>query len=111
MKMLYTKVSTKAALKTQYNRKEIARNIIWFNPPFSQTNKTHFEKSFFRLLDKHFPESQVSKVHNDIYKCAVSATQTFKQRVYLGIAEGNWKQRLYNHRQSFKDKKHKNKTA
>ena len=51
------------------------------------------------------------KVQNVIYKCAVSATQTFKQRVYLGIAEGNWKQRLYNHRQFFKDKKHKNNTA
>ena len=37
--------------------------------------------------------------------------QTFKQCVYLGIAEGNWKQRLYNHRKSFKDKKHKNDTA
>ena len=41
----------------------------------------------------------------------ISATQTFKQRVYLGIAERNWKQQLYNHRQSFKDKKHKNDTA
>ena len=27
------------------------------------------------------------------------------------IAEGNWKQRLYNHRQSFKGKKHKNESA
>ena len=27
------------------------------------------------------------------------ATQTFKKGAYLGIAEGNWKQRLYNHRQ------------
>ena len=51
------------------------------------------------------------KVQNVIYKCTVSATQTFKQRVYLGIAEGNWKQRLYNHRQSFKDKRHKNDTT
>ena len=51
------------------------------------------------------------KVQKVIYKCTVSATQTFKQRVYLGIAEGNWKQRLYNHRQSLKDKKHKNNTA
>ena len=42
---------------------------------------------------------------------SVSAIQTFKQGVYLGIAEGNWKQRLYNHRQPFKDKKHKNDTA
>ena len=44
------------------------------------------------------------KVQNVIYKCTVSATQTFKQRAYLGIAERNWIQRLYNHRQSFKDK-------
>ena len=51
------------------------------------------------------------KVQNVIYKCTVSAPQTFKQRVYLGIAEGNWKQRLYNHRQCFKDKKHKTDTA
>ena len=29
-------------------------------------------------------------------------------RVYLGIAEENWKQQLYNHSQSFKDKKDKN---
>ena len=29
------------------------------------------------------------KVQNVIYKCTVSATQTFKQRVYLGIAEIN----------------------
>ena len=38
-----------------------------------------------------------SKVQNVIYKCTVSATQTFKQRVYLVTAEGNWKQKLYNH--------------
>ena len=48
------------------------------------------------------------RVQKVIYKCSVSATQTFKQCVYLGIAEGNWKQRLYNHRQSFKDKKNRN---
>ena len=38
------------------------------------------------------------KAQNFIYKCTVSATQPFKQRVYLRIAEGKWKQRLYNHR-------------
>ena len=46
------------------------------------------------------------KVQNVIYKC--TATQTFKQCVHLRIAEGNWKHQLYNHRPSFKDKKHKN---
>ena len=37
--------------------------------------------------------------------------QNIKQPVYLGIVEGNWKHQLYNHRQSFKDKKHKNDIA
>ena len=46
------------------------------------------------------------KVQSVIYKCTVTATQTFKQGVCLGIAEGNWKQRL-----SFKDKRHKNNTT
>ena len=50
------------------------------------------------------------KVPNVFYKCAVSTKQTFKH-FYLWISEGNWKERLYNHRQSFKDKKHKNSTA
>ena len=51
------------------------------------------------------------KVQNVICKCTVSATKTSKECVYLGIAEGNPKQRLYNHWQSFKDKKNENDTA
>ena len=51
------------------------------------------------------------KVQSVIYNCTASATQTFKQRVYLGIGEGNLKQRLYNHRHSCKDKRQKNNTA
>ena len=43
------------------------------------------------------------KVNNVIYKCTVYATPTFKQRVYLGIAESDWKQRYYNHKKSFKN--------
>ena len=35
------------------------------------------------------------KIQNVIYKCTVSATQTFKQQVYLRITEGNWKQQLH----------------
>ena len=38
--------------RTSTNRR--TRNIIWFNPPFSQTVKTNVAKKFFNLLDKHF---------------------------------------------------------
>ena len=33
------------------------------------------------------------------------------QRAYLGLAEGEWKQRYYNHTQSFRNARHKNDTA
>ena len=36
------------------------------------------------------------QVQNIVYKCTVSATPNFPKRVYLGVAEGNWKQRSYN---------------
>ena len=135
------------------------RNIICFNPPFSQTVKTNVARLFLGLLDKHFPRShilrnlfnrntvkvsyscmenvaQIIKKHNQrisshkekpipscncrnkdecpmngkcqvqnvVYKCTVSATPNFPKRVYLGVAEGDWKQRFYNHKKSIKKK-------
>lgn len=41
----------------RYNSKKRTRNIISFNPQFSQTVKTNLVKSFLRLLDKHFLKS------------------------------------------------------
>ena len=46
-----------------------------------------------------------------LFTNALSATQTFIQRVYLEIAELNWKQQLYNQRKYFKDESHKNDTT
>ena len=152
MKKLYTIVSTKAALNTleeihQYNgTKKRNRNIKWLNSPFSETYKTNIAKTFFRILDKHFPNSHllykifnrntakvsyscmdsvsqivnqhnknlsnkkekqtnsckyrnknefplngIWKEHSLIYKCTVSTMQKLKQRIYLGIAQRNWK--------------------
>ena len=41
----------------QPNRKSRARkrNVIWFNPLYSDSVKTNIGKEFFRLLSKHFP--------------------------------------------------------
>ena len=76
------------------------------------SNKKEKESNSRNCRNKNeYPLNGNYKVHNVIYNGTVSTTQTFKQRVYLGIAEGNWKQRLYNHRQSFKDKKYKDDTT
>ena len=51
------------------------------------------------------------QVQNVVYKCTVSATPNFPKRVYLGVAEGDWKQRFYNHKKSIKNKSYKNDTT
>ena len=98
IKVSYSCMNNVSQIVKQHNR-----NVC--NKKEKQTNSCNC-----RNKDK-YPLNGNCKVQNVIYKCTVSVTQTFKQRVYLRIAEGNWKQRLYNHRQSFKDKKHKNNTA
>ena len=40
-----------------------------------------------------------------IYKCVVTATG-HPRKVYLGTAEGNFKQRYYNHKKSFRNQKY-----
>ena len=44
-------------VKTSKNR---SRNIIWFNPPFSQNVKTNIGKIFLKLIKKHFQAITVS---------------------------------------------------
>ena len=46
-------------------RKKRKRNITWFNPPFSQTIKTHISRKFLLLVDKHFPpDHKLRKIFN-----------------------------------------------
>ena len=47
------------------NKRSRQRNIIWFNPPFSQAASTNIAKQFLDLLDKHFPQNnQLHKIFN-----------------------------------------------
>ena len=35
------------------------RNIIWFNPPYSENVQTNVARSFLSLIDKHFPKAHI----------------------------------------------------
>ena len=48
------------------------------------------------------------RVENVVYKCVVSATEKSKEHVYIGVAEGDCKQRYYNYTMSFRNQKRKN---
>ena len=55
------------------------------------------------------------QVNNGVYKCDV--TRPFPKKLYLGLAEEEWKSRFYNHKLSFtqeifqQDKRYSNKTT
>ncbi|XP_065639655.1 uncharacterized protein LOC136072378 [Hydra vulgaris] len=42
---------------TPSKSKSRSRNIIWFNPPFSQNVNTNVAKTFLNLIEKHFPKT------------------------------------------------------
>ena len=46
---------------TKRNR---ARNIIWFNPPFNKNASTNVAKKFLTLVRKHFPSGHLKKLFN-----------------------------------------------
>ena len=40
------------------------RMIIWYNPSYSMNVKTNIGKTFFKLLQKHFPSTHPPYVHH-----------------------------------------------
>ena len=50
-----TKLQCQQPKENNQNKKKIKRNIIWFNPPYSKSVKTHIRRIFIKLISKHFP--------------------------------------------------------
>ena len=51
--------------RADHRRRNRHRNIIWFNPPYSENVQTNIARSFLHLVDKHFPRSHIlHKVFN-----------------------------------------------
>ena len=48
--------------------------------------------------------------NNVIYQCTASTTNE-PDKVYIGLTEGEWKKRYYNHTQSFRTKRYANSTT
>ena len=49
-----------------------SRDIIWFNPPWSDTVKTNIGASFLRLIDKHFKRDSFLNYHYNRQKMKIS---------------------------------------
>ena len=75
--------------------KNRSRNIIWFNPPYSQNVQTNIAKSFLCLIDKHFPKShKLHKIFNRnnlkvSYSCTTNMANIIKSRNQKILNENN----------------------
>ncbi|KAL9983795.1 hypothetical protein ACROYT_G006025 [Oculina patagonica] len=71
------------------------RNIIWFNPPYSQNVRTNIAKSFLCLIDKHFPKSnKLHKIFNRnnlkvSYSCTTNMANIIKSHNQKILNESN----------------------
>ena len=71
--------------------------------PRDQTSKCNCRKKAGCSMERN------CQVNDVVYKCDV--TRSLAKKVYLGLAEGEWKNRFYNHKLSFKHKTYSNKTT
>ena len=81
--------------QNQRNQRNRPRNIIWFNPPFSQNVETNVAKSFLQLVDKHFPRShKLHKIFNRnnlkvSYSCTTNMANIIKSHNQKILNENN----------------------
>ena len=75
-------------------RKTQKQNIIWFNPPFSQSVLTNVAKTFFQLVTKYFPRThKLRKIFNrNTVKVSYSCMSNM-----LKIIKGHNKKSYRNH--------------
>ena len=50
--------------KSNPNKRKRKRQVLWFNPPFSETVKTNVGSKFLHLIDKHFKGTELEKYFN-----------------------------------------------
>ena len=74
------------------------------------TSKSHDQRQKCNCRKKaECPMKRNCQVNDVVYKCDV--TRPLPRKLYLGLAELEWKSRFYNHKLSFKHKRYSNKTT
>ena len=110
-------------------RRNRSRNIIWFNPSFSSNVETNVARKFLKLVKMHFSKYRYILRKDDTNKrtCNYHANNTFpldgkcfssnivysadvligknqQGNKYFGICETEFKTKLGNHKNSFKNR-------
>ena len=74
---------------TNVNNRNRARNIIWFNPPYSQNVKTNIEKTFLKLVKKHFPRGD--KLYKIFNRNTLKLSYNYMSRMSSVIKRHNYR--------------------
>ena len=166
------KTETNEDKKDKQKKKTRKRNVLWYNPPFSESIDDNIGQKFLKLIDKHFGKTRKDKLHKIInrktvkvgyscgqnfgnmikghnkrllnkhtennqqsvkkcncrtgtecplkgeckveavvYKAKVKQNNDNNTVIYIGSTEGDFKQRLYQHKSDMKHEKNRNKTT
>ena len=64
----------------QPKKRKLQGHAIWFNPPYNRNVETNIVKSFLKLIDRHFPNSnQLHKIFNrNTFKTSYSCMKSVK---------------------------------
>ena len=74
--------------ENKHEKKKRKRNIIWYNPLYSANVKTNIGKTFFKLLNKHFPRGH--KFYKIFNKNTVKLSYSSTKNLASLIAMHNW---------------------
>ena len=83
--------------------KNRSRNIVWFNPSYSQNIRTNFAESFLCLIDKHFLKSH--KLHKIFNRNNLTWHCTFKTNLGLKGRKHRLRDQLAHHQKAEKGKR------
>ena len=75
------------APKTQRNRRQRQRKILWYNPPFDLQVKTDIGRTFLRLIDTNFPPQH--RLHKIINRNTVKISYSCMPNMAAHIASHN----------------------
>ena len=88
----------------------VSQIIKKHNKRVTKTNERAIAPCYCR--DKNTcPMNGHCRVENVVYKWVVYTTEKSKEHLYIGVAEGDWKQRYCNQGMSFRNRNYKNDTA
>lgn len=92
----FNMVFTGTECTTKSRKKSRKRNILWFNPPYSNTVETNIGRKFLSLIDKHFTKTH--KFHKILNRNCVKVSYSCMPNVETTIKSHN-KQLLQKHQQ------------